>query len=475
MFKFRSLALSLSLFPILSIPAQAVPTFPYSARVRDYNGWNSAVRGDTNTVGMAGATVALPNSISSAEGNPAGYAMELSALSVQLNKNTIHDTNIQKSGDQYDSSQWGLAVSPPPWGFGVSYYSPASQSGRYQSPVTGDVVNTEVSVKELRLTAARAFFNSRLSIGFSLQLMKAVREIGGYDDNHTATGMQLGVLYRLKDHIILGASFEPQTTIDPAGYSATQAELPGFNHAIISPSILAFGFGWIPNRFFRAGASLYLVAPTDNTAILYDQTQSEGQRFSLQPRLGASYVVAEYSNFKIEWAAGTYYENSRIDREPSRMHFTTGLEVNPYFINTGVGFDLSRNYKNVMVSFGVDIVRTLRTFEIIPKDPVPAFSGFFPDPHLVSADGLPEGITEGEKKKVVPISLDDVSTIINDIPQKLKEKMSASGPDSPKKRMVRRKYKSLKNYNYAPTQDDPEGLKKKNLPGSNSGSLDLSH
>jgi hypothetical protein len=403
------------------------PVFPYTTRIHDYNGWNSAVRGDTNTVGMAGANVAMPNSISSSEANPAGYAMELSALSAQINNNTIRDNNIQKDGGRYDSSQWGLAVSPPGWGLGIAYYSPSSEIGRYisQSGIEGPA---EVSVKELRFTVAHTFLNTKLSVGIAAKFMKAVREIDGFSDDKTAWGIQIGALYRLVDHVVLGGSFSPQTTIDPSIPPSGQSAINGFDRAIISPARLALGIGWMPNRFFKAGVSVFVIAPTKNTALLYDQTLAYGQKTSIQPRVGASYVLAEYTNFKMEWAAGMYYESSRIDTEPSRLHYTTGLEANPYFINTGAGFDLAPGYQNVMLSVGIDLVRLARTYNIIPKDPVPAYDGFFPSFHQISADGMPDAMTTGETKSVAPIKLDDVGTIVKEIPEKIEDKFDGKTP-----------------------------------------------
>src|SRR5690606_1688100 len=110
---------------------------------------------------------------------------------------------------------------------------------------------------------------------------------------------------------------------------------------------------------------------------------------SLIPRLGASYVIGEFRNLKIEAAAGTYYVPSRLSDVGSRIHGTLGVEVNPYFFNTGVGFDVARDYRNFIVSLGVDIVRALRAIQVIPKDPVPPLRGFFPKFDRSSADGLP--------------------------------------------------------------------------------------
>ena len=409
---------------LLNSTAHAIPVLPYSVRLQDYSGWNGGVRGDANTVGMAGATVAVPSSIASAESNPAGFAMETGSVSAQINRNTIHDRSIQKSGDSYDTFQGGLAVTPNPWGFGVTTYQPTIENGQYISPGTNRVIDTEISVRQIRLNIARAFFDARLAIGVSADLFTATRTLNDFSYNSSSLGFQIGALYRMADHMVAGLSLMPQSTMLPSGDVSNQTDITGFNRAVISPTIVAAGFGWIPNRFFKAAIDFHFIAPTDNTALLADQTKAEGQYLTVEPRLGMSYVVAEYQNFKIEYAMGTYYEPARVEGDVGRLHATTGLDINPYFINTSLGFDLAHQYRNIMISVGFDIVRTLRTFDIIPKDPVPPYRGFFPRADHVSAEGMPEGMTKGETQTSAPPSLGDVEQIIKDIPQKIMDKVS---------------------------------------------------
>ena len=119
---------------------------------------------------------------------------------------------------------------------------------------------------------------------------------------------------------------------------------------------------------------------------------------------------------------GPYAEVSRIQNNSNRLHGTFGLDINPYFVNTGVGTDYASGYRNWVATIGVDLVRTARTFGIIPPDPVPAYDRFFPPPFVESADGLPDGFTIGQKKSTAPPNADDVKNIVTDIPKKLAEK-----------------------------------------------------
>lgn len=373
---------------------------------------------------MAGATLAVPSSISAAEANPAGFSMLTGSLSAQVNKVSFNDKKLQRSGDPIESSQWGFGLSPPPWGFSLAYYSSQTESGTYVSPVTDDTVATEVSIKEFRLTASRSFFDDTLALGVGLELIKAVRQQDDLASNAYAGSYRVGLLYKLPAHLIVGASFSPRVTVGPAGSPDPEIAIPGFNRNVVRPAQLGFGFGWMPNRFFKAAYSITFVGATANTALLADENVTTGANPTYVPRVGASYVLAEYENFKVEAAAGSYFEVSRLSDEGSRLHVTAGIEANPYFINTGAGFDLSSGYRNVMLSVGVDIVRTARALALIPKDNVPPLNGTFPRIDAVSADGLPDTLTHGEEKNFTPPSVIDVGKIVEDVPGNISKKVS---------------------------------------------------
>ena len=220
--------------------------------------------------------------------------------------------------------------------------------------------------------------------------------------------------------------------------------MPGFAQAIKTPMLLTVGSGWIPNRFFRVGFALLAVGKTKNTALLRDETISVGNTFTLQPRVGSSYIIGEYKNLKIETFLGTYYETSRIRGFPHRLHGTYGLQVNPWFVNTGFGVDVAKNFNNVFVSIGIDIVRTLRTLDIIPKDTITPLRGFFPKPLEMKADGLSAALRVGEETTSAPPTVGDVSQIISDIPERIEKKINGEDPDdkpkpAPKKRPARKK------------------------------------
>jgi hypothetical protein len=427
MFKsIRRFVIALTTAQVLSgtVTAHAVTVFPYSQRTKPYTGWNSGVRGDDTIVGMSDATVALPFNIGASELNPAGFAMLQGSVNAQVSGTEISDRQIQPDGTKIKSNYYGLAINPPPWGFAVTSYSPAFESGTFRSPVSGHDVDSEVSVRELRFSVSRMFLHDTAAVGVSLDLAKANREIGGANENQVSAGFKIGGLYKLKDHLTLGLTLSPQNTIKGNPTSANQqGEMPGFAQPIILPTIAGAGVGWTPNRFFQVGASVLYVARTSDTALLADQSVAVGQYATLQPRLGATYTFFQFTHFKGDLAAGSYYEVSRVEGDSNRLHATASMDVNIYMFNTGVGLDRATGYRNVMVGVGIDIIRTLRALDIVPKDNLPPYDGFFPTPHEISADGLSEGLSHGEPKSVPNQSLGDVKQIIEAAPGKISDKI----------------------------------------------------
>ncbi len=69
----------------------------YPHRDFPYQAWSTIVRGDNNTIGMAGAITALPTSISAMESNPAGFAMYLGGIAAQINSNSLKDPEMNRS------------------------------------------------------------------------------------------------------------------------------------------------------------------------------------------------------------------------------------------------------------------------------------------------------------------------------------------------------------------------------------------
>jgi len=425
----RYLALTISL--LISLSASADGVLPYSTRTRAYNGYSTTIRGDNETVGMANATVAIPGSISALETNPAGLTMTMGNVSAQVNSNEMRDPEITGSQSAgIHNNHWGLAVIPGNWGYALTYYTPSFEGGNYTSPNTGRESDYEVSLKQLRGSLSRAFFKKKLSIGATLELTRGVRNISSQEYGATDLTFKLGAIYHLKNHFLIGASYAPPQSIGDSLPISGSPELPGFAQPIRTPSILTLGTGWIPNRFFSLGLSVSAVGTTENTALFRDESRMVGQHFTLQPRFGASYVIAQYDFIKISTAAGTYYESSRTESSPNRVHGTFAFQVNPWFLNVGIGFDRAERYNNSIFSIGIDIVRAARTLKMIPKETVTAITGVWPNPMKVEADGLPDTLTSGEEKEYASPSVSDVGTIIREIPKNIENTLKGKPLDS---------------------------------------------
>jgi long-subunit fatty acid transport protein len=428
---------------LASASASAEIVLPYNQRTRAYSGYQATVRGDDQMVGMAGATVAIPDSVTALDTNPAGLTMTMGSVTAQINSNEASDRRLTGSEQiKVRSTQWGLTATPNKWGYAVAYYSPSYEGGHYISPVTGNAQHYEVSKKKLRLSVSRGMLKRKLSVGLGVELNRGIRRIGELSDDATGVSFQAGVLYHVKKHFLVGASFSPATEIGSNTGGGGAGELPGFARPIRSPALLNVGAGWIPNRYFSFGFSVIAVGTTEDTALLQDQSVTVGDRFTLQPRAGLSYILGEYKNLRISTAAGTYYEMSRTAGHSNRLHGTFSFQVKPWFVNAGIGVDRAEHYNNVFLSIGFDIVRTLRTFNIIPRDSVPPLNGFFPRPTRVSADGLPDGLTAGEYREFESPSVGDVKDIIENIPTNIEnkfkgepsvqEKEEARNPPKPK-------------------------------------------
>ena len=395
----------------LTAVAASIP-FPYTNRTKEYSAWTATSRGDLTTVGMSGATVALPFDISAAEPNPAGFAMQSYNISAEINAFQISDPRIQRSGDEVTSAVGGLALKTSKWGLGMGFYTPMTETGTYLSPTTGTLLATNIAVLEYRFVVAHTFFNEKLSLGASLDLVHAMRDLGSNSYGGNAMGYHIGALAHLSKKIYIGAGYAPEVVVGP-GTGPLQADLPGFNQNVHMPMNMSLGVGYVPSRYFRVGLELQYTDATLNTALLADQTIITGVLPTLTPRLGVNYLAAEFKNLTITGQAGFYYETSRITGLPNQFHNTLSLQVNPYFINSGIGYDIASTYQNLMFFVGLDIVRVFRTFDLIPPDPHTTYDGF-----------LPRVNAKEEEEQFKQPSLQEVEKIITDIPDKIVNKVT---------------------------------------------------
>lgn len=426
------------LFALLGLlaPASASASdlvLPYSTRTRAYSGYGTLVHGDNIQMGMAGATVAVPYSIGALEANPAGLAMTMGSVSAQIYSTEMTDRAVTGSDRRtITNREGGLSLAPNEWGYSIALYAPNSEEGDYQSPNTGTSDTYDVALKQLRFAVARSFLDRKLSVGAGVNLNLATRELGGQSYGGTKLSPIFGAIYHWRKHILFGASVSPGYDVGGSDPASGGAAMPGFAQPIRMPSLLTVGAGWMPNRFLTAGFSVTGAGKTSETGLLRDQGDTVGDAFTLQPRFGANYTLGEFRNFKFSAAAGTYYEATRTETIPNRLHGTFAFQVNAWFANVGLGVDEAERYHNFIFGIGIDLVRTFRLFGLIPKDTVPPYRGVFPPPLELEADGMPDGLTAGERKRFQAPSVGDVKKIVEEIPENIGSKLKGE-PTIPEK------------------------------------------
>ena len=385
------------------------------------------MRGDIRSIGMSNATIGLGDSWGSVNENPAGLAMTLPTVSAQINRNSIPDGNVQSYDQPIQTSNFGIVANPYPWGFSLGYDSPHSEKQTSYLFNHSAIATTELTVKDVTLSASRLAMNDRLSIGILAALSSSSRTFSLPDQSWSASStdlkLTLGLLYQLEHRLLLGFRFSPQTvygtpddTIDPPG-------LPGYlTKPSYSPWVMGFGMGWIPNVNFRSGLSVIAVGKTPQAGLVSDENRTVGEKVTLQPRIGFDYRWIDLNWLEGRISAGSYYEMSRIADTESRVHGTLGFEVNPSVFNLGVALDRASNYNNFTAGIGIDIIRVMRALEFIPPDSSRKYAGFFAAPTQMNADNLPRALnpTWDPSQTATPGKILDIA---GQIPRRIEERL----------------------------------------------------
>jgi hypothetical protein len=408
--------------------AHAEIGLPYSFRRHEYSAWGTTVQGDLATVGMAGAMVGLADSRIGSVDNPAGIPLTLDSTGLQIAGNAFQDGHVQSYSSLITTGSTVISLCPYPWGAGLASWAPQSEGDTYV--VNGEEQELVVRTREYHLSFANLFLNDRLSIGIKAivgENSQAFRPLQGGGISHTAWGLGAGIgaLYVLPHRVLLGLSYVP-----PIQYKMSNSDgdihpqIGDFFQDARSPYRLSLGVGWLPSRFFKASAGLYIFGSTDNTALLSDDTRIVGANMTLQPRFGLSYKMLEYKQLTVQVSAGTYLEVMRTIGDPSRLHGTFALEVKPWILNFGWGIDEARHYQNFIFSAGVDLGKLLSRLKLIPPLPQYPYGGAFPDPTRLSDEGLGHALDSNWKKRD-----DNVIDIGLRMPGKMREQFKAA-PES---------------------------------------------
>jgi hypothetical protein len=422
----RALGIAI-LFMIIAAPvAQATAPIPYTDRTHAYTGWSGVVRGDIRTIGMAGAMVGLGNTFIASGDNPAGLAMTLPGVQLQVTGNRIHDGDLQEYEQTLKTNNLGLAASLYPYGFSVGWWTPHNEGQKYVLP-DGRIIDPRIEVNEFRLSAAHVLFHDRFSLGASVIFGKAMERLSFPDqpsldrqETSYSVGLGLGAMIKLPRRVILGVAFTPSMhySADP-GAHPTEG-ISRFFEPVHTPVRMRLGLGWIPNRFFSAGAGVYFLGATQNTALLGDDSRSIGELVTLQPRVGAEYRWAEFKEFKADLALGTYLVPSRIQNSPTRLHGTFGTSFNLWVVNLGWGIDVAPRYTNYIYTAAIDVLRLFRKLDLIREDWHPPNGGLFPPMTRYSEDGLPRPLVKNWSTRKKPTNILEIG---KEFPERLQKKV----------------------------------------------------
>jgi len=393
----------------------------YLVRTKPYNATATSVRGDIRTVGMGGANVGLADTFLATTENPAGLGMTLNQGDDNWTTTKVRDGNVQSMENQIETLNAGLALQSYPWGFSLGYLIPYREQSQVQ--YGSRLYELSFQTREFHAAAGRVFWDNRLSLGALVNVSQARTRIydleSGYDITHSDTdlGFTVGSQLQLPGQLILGTMLQTPRYYELGIHENAYSPIPGFFQAAYSPWKAGAGIGWIPNRFFRADISYFLIGTTPDTALLSNDTVDVGEHMTLQPHMGFAYSYADFKNFKATAFVGGYMELTRIEGKSTRFHPTFGTEIKPWIFNIGFGLDVSDNYRNTVASLSVDLFKTMEQLSLIKFNRAPP-GGFVPSPFFVDDVGLSRALVKNWRED--PNSTDAFKEGMN-LPRKLGE------------------------------------------------------
>ena len=384
-------------------PTSAQTGLPYATRTLSFSGISTSVEGDIRTVGMAGAAAGLADTFIAAIDSPAGLAMTVRQGDIHFSGDSVTDGHVQDPSQEIHTSSFGLALSLYPWAVSAGYRSPYREEALYRLQSTPqDPAVLSVTTREIVLSAARVFANNRLSLGVTVLLGQAQRSLtlaSGPDTGISyasySAGATLGAMVRLPLRLLVSASVSSPIHYSAGGNDVQQnTSLPGFFQAVDVPWRAVLGVGFIPNRFARADFTLRILGGTDHAALLRDETALVGESITVQPHIGAAYVFADYKELKGTVFGGTYFESTRIRGTDGRLHGSAGIEGRVWIVTLGAGVDIADQYRNYLVSIGVDVFNLMARLQMIPTAQVPPYGRILPRPDFLSEEGLARPLVE---------------------------------------------------------------------------------
>ena len=440
--------------------SSAADVLPYSTRTKFYSGWATNIQGDVGTVGMAGSSPGLGESFLDPSDNPAELAMTSNDANASFSGNLISDGNIQNLDHHLGASHLAVALGSYPWGIGVCYRSRTLEGQPYQLATDPTAVTYAIRTNDLFVSAARLFANDRLSIGATLILGQAEEQAqmpsSTFDNSGQAWAFGFGASWLFPNHLILGVNLVPAFSYQFSTPRGTAPPLANFLQTIQLPSVVVTGLGWVPNRFFKASASIEFNGTTANTALLRDENATVGESVVFEPRIGAMYKFLDFKEIEMTVAGGSYFESSRIAGLDGRLHLTASLAATVWILDLGLGIDTATSYRNYIFAGSLNVIRTLEKLSLLPPEPKPLHQGWFPNIFHRSGEGLRIAISrhvpKRDQKKKSPIE------IALEIPGKIADALSSKKkkgrhPDSVRHRNLK---KHPKHTTQKPRTPNPE-------------------
>lgn len=398
-----------TLFSTLSNDAQALP---YTQRTSRFSAYSTSLKGDLTHLGLAGASAALGDQFIGSLENPAALAMTARSGGLQISGNDIQDGFLQDYGRQLTAYHYGAHVSEYPWGISAGVWSPHHEGDDAASQF-------ENQSREYRLSLSRVLKNHRWSVGASLIVGDSRLKSGNESANSQTLGYSVGVVHQFKPRQLLGLSLTSPMTFDGEPTKSSPL-LPGFFQGAHAPLRIQAGYGWIPNRIFRVGLGLSALGTSPNTALLSDQNARIGEKWSLHPRAGFQITLVDFKEFWVRVGGGSYLESSRISGRQDRIHFTGTVEITAWILSFGWGLDSSKQYRNLIYSGGIDVVRLLQKIDLIPSPTHYPSQGILPNPARNSDEGLARPLV---KDWVEPEAGKSVIEIGRELPGKVQDKV----------------------------------------------------
>lgn len=402
---------------------------PYATRTRSYSGATQTVRGDVRAVAMAGATTGIADSALAARDNPSGLAMGFEGVDVSLVTNFVKDGLQGDFGRPTYNNGLGAAFNLYPWGVSFGYFGRVAEDDLFElQSLPGRNQRLSVGTQDFSVAAARVFWDHRLALGIQFDFGQSVLKIedpGGFSQQWLGSGFgaTVGLSYQFRSKWILGLAYSSPRVFDGAGPGEHPTALPGFYQAIEIPFKISLGLGWKPNRFTAVDLTLSGYGVTPNAAQLRDERVSVGANFGFTPRFGLSYRLIDFPELDATFFAGTYLETPVVQDTFSRLHGTLGTRGRLWVVLFGAGVDVAVHYSNALFYVGVDVMRVIQKFDLVPELRMGAYGGIFPNPLKERDRGMPRPLVAQYLEPKPQERPPDAMEVMQDFPTKFGEKL----------------------------------------------------